>query len=182
MLAALLCGASAARAQTRGDVAASADAVSAAAVISQFDARIVKTFAETWQRAGGGTRKVEAAVLIVRSADGSCKAVATEATNEYRRLTFRWQPGTIAIVHTHPNGDDPKPSLTDVALAERFRVPIFTLTLKGMFLYDPATRAVSRVQQGIDWMDYSRWSRDAPVMARRLAASDQTDSTRAIKK
>ena len=103
MLAALLCGASAARAQTRGDVAASADAVSAAAVISQFDARIVKTFAEIWQRAGGGTRKVEAAVLIVRSADGSCKAVATEATNEYRRLTFRWQPGTIAIVHTHPN-------------------------------------------------------------------------------
>jgi hypothetical protein len=40
---------------------------------------------------------------------------------------------------------------------------MFTLTVKGMFLYDPATKAVSRVQPGIDWMDEAKWTRDAPA-------------------
>ena len=30
-----------------------------------------------------------------------------------------------------------------------------------MFLYDPATNVVSRVQPGVDWMDEAKWTRDA---------------------
>jgi hypothetical protein len=138
--------------------------------MAQFDPPIVKAFADAWQRAAGGTIAVEAVVLIVRNADGTCKAVSPQATNEYRRLTFQWQPGTVAILHTHPNSNSPKPSPTDMELADRFRVPMFTLTLKGMFLYDPTTRAISRVQPGVDWMEASKWTRYAPVMAQQLAA------------
>ena len=50
-------------------------------------------------------------------------------------------------------------------IAERFHVPMFTLTIKGMFLYDPATKVIRMVQPGIDWMDAAKWTRYAPVMA-----------------
>lgn len=169
ILVALLCLASATRAQTQSGVTAHAEAASAATVLSSFDAGILKAFREAWQRAAAGTLEVEAVVLIVRNADGSCKAVSPLSTNQYRRLTFQWQPGTVAIVHTHPNSNNPKPSPADMELAERFRVPMFTLTIKGMFLYDPATKAVSRVQAGVDWLESAKWARYAPVMARQLA-------------
>ncbi len=130
---------------------------------------IVKVFRAAWQRAGGGTIQVEAVVLIVRNADGSCRTILPHSTNEYRRLTFQWQPGTIAILHTHPNHNDPKPSPADMEIADRFRVPMFTLTISGMFLYDPMTKVISRVQAGVDWLEQAKWARYAPVMAWQLA-------------
>ena len=162
IMIALLLMASATRAQALRD---SADQSSAAAVMAQFDREIVKAFREAWQRAAIGTIAIEAVVLILRNADGSCKATLPQPTNENRRLTFYWQPGTIAVVHTHPNSNSPRPSPADIEIAERFHVPMFTLTIKGMFLYDPATKVISMVQPGIDWMDAAKWTRYAPVMA-----------------
>ena len=135
-----------------------------ARVLFLFDRSIVKEFNRAWRRAAAGTAAVEAVVLIVRNADGSVKAIAPAATNEYHRLSFRWQPGTVAVLHTHPNHSDPRPQPADIAIAERFQVPMFTLTIQGMFLYDPATGLISKVQNGIDWLEYSRWARDAPVI------------------
>jgi len=160
-MAALLFTTSVGGAQTLHD----ADQTSAAAVMSRFDRGIVKAFREAWQRAAIGTLAIEAVVLILRNADGSCKATLPQPTNENRRLTFHWQPGTIAVVHTHPNSNSPRPSPADIEIAERFHVPMFTLTIKGMFLYDPATKVISMVQPGIDWMDEAKWTRYAPVMA-----------------
>ena len=142
---------------------------SSAAVMARFDRRIVKEFREAWRRAGNGTTAVEAVILLVRDAAGNCKVISIPATNENRQMTFQWQPGTIAIIHTHPNRNDPGPSPADVQIADRFHVPMFTLTIKGMYLYDPATKAVSRVQPGIDWMEEAKWARYAPMLARQLA-------------
>lgn len=140
-----------------------------ATLLLLFDRDIVKGLNEAWQRASAGTTLLEAVVLIVRSADGSCNAILPAPTNESRRFTFRWQPGTVAILHTHPNRSDPRPHAADVAIADRLRVPMFTLTVKGMFLYDPAKKTLSKVHDGVDWLDYSKWRRYAPPAAPQLA-------------
>jgi hypothetical protein len=182
MMIAWLFSASVAHAQTQGSVASTAPAVthdadtgsldrqaSGAKVLSLFDKDIVKGLNHAWQRVAGGSMAVEAVVLIVRNADGSCQAVLPNPTHEYRQLTFRWQPGTIAIAHTHPNHSDPRPQPDDIEIAERFHVPMFTLTISGMFLYDPATKTISKVHNGVDWLDDAKWARISPVMASQLA-------------
>ena len=80
-------------------------------------------------------------------------------THQRYRFTFHRLPGTIAVVHTHPNDHDPRPAEADINIAERFRVPMFTLTNTGMFLYHPTTKVTSRVQDGTDWLVNSKWTR-----------------------
>jgi len=158
------------RAQALRDVAATAGSHDSSAVnpsrhgsvayvMSQFDRDIVKAFRAAWYHAGKGLVAVESVVLIIRKADGSCKAVLPDPTRQHYRFTFSLQPGTIAIVHTHPNDSDPRPATADIEIAERFQVPMFTLTITGMFLYDPTTKATSRVQDGKDWLISSKWAR-----------------------
>jgi len=81
------------------------------------------------------------------------------STNEYKRFTFAWHPAAVAIVHTHPNSADPKPCSEDLAVADKHGVPVFTITSRGMYVYDPGTRKISKVMQGLDWLDQSSWSK-----------------------
>jgi hypothetical protein len=76
-------------------------------------------------------------------------------TNEYKKCTFKWNAAAIAIVHTHPNGSDPKPAEQDRQVADKYDVPNFTLTLSGMYVYDPATKKTSKVLNGLDWLNLS---------------------------
>jgi len=164
-----LFNAEAVRGQTLRDVAATSghDAIffnpsrhgSTADVMSRFDREMVKAFRAAWRNAGNGLTAVEAVILIIRKADGSCKAVLPDPKGQHYRFTFRLQPGTIAVVHTHPNDSDPRPATADIEIAERFQVPMFTLTIRGMFLYDPTTKVTSRVQGGKDWLISSKWAR-----------------------
>ena len=130
-----------------------------ATVMSRFDKDIVKAFRAAWYHAGKGVAALEAVVLIIRKTDGSCKAVLLDPTRQHYRFTFCLQPGTIAVVHTHPNDVDPRPAAADINIADRFQVPMFTLTTNGMFLYDPTTKVTRRVQDGIDWLINSKWAR-----------------------
>jgi hypothetical protein len=129
-------------------------------VISTFDKSVVSEFARAWRSIGNGTQPSEAVILILRMRDGSFSARSQGFTNEYKRFTFGWHPATVAIVHTHPNGSAPTPQPDDISVAEKYRVPIFTLTIKGMFVYDPFTKKTSRVQDGLDWLNPSKWSRE----------------------
>jgi hypothetical protein len=81
------------------------------------------------------------------------------ATNEHKRFTFRWHPATIAIVHTHPNTSDPRPQKEDMLVADKYQVPIFTITSRGMYVYDPLSRKVSKVMSNLDWLDISNWNK-----------------------
>lgn len=132
---------------------------SADAVMAQFDRDIVKAFRAAWYQAAKGRASVEAVVLIIRDADGSSTAVLPDPTHQHYRFTFHWLPGTIAVVHTHPNDYNPRPAEADIDIAERFGVPMFTLTSTGMYLYDPTTKITSRVQDGTDWLVNSKWRR-----------------------
>ena len=125
--------------------------------LSKIDGPIVKEFQKAWHLSGSGSSDLEGVVLIFRNADGSYRAVTLARTNESRKVTFRWDSGIIAIIHTHPRRCNPEPHGQDIPLADRFGVPIFTLTLKGMFMYDPGTKRISKVKDWLDWLDLSKW-------------------------
>jgi hypothetical protein len=67
-------------------------------------------------------------------------------------FTFKWSFNAVAIVHTHPNGTDPRPGEQDKRVADKYCVPNFTLTRTGMYVYDPATKRTSKVFNGLDWL------------------------------
>jgi hypothetical protein len=124
---------------------------------AKIDGSLVLPFKKAWRNSGNGTLKVEGAVLIYANPDGSYAAALEKYTNESRQLSFKWNPAIIAIAHTHPNDFDPEPSGPDKYLADRFGVPILTLTDNGMFMYDPATRVVSKIKERLEWLKSSNW-------------------------
>lgn len=127
-------------------------------VISTFDAGMVEEFKRAWSRAGAGTVTSESVVLILRMANGGYSARSMGFSNEYKAFTFPWHPATVAIVHTHPNKSIARPEGQDLSVADKYGVPIFTITNRGMYVYDPATKKTSKVKEGLDWLDASKWS------------------------
>jgi hypothetical protein len=128
-------------------------------VISKFDRNIIKEFNKAWQLCGNGMTASESVVLIFRMIDGRYTARSLAPTNENRSFTFKWHPGAIAIVHTHPNNASPKPQEADCKIADKYGVPIFTITRTGMYVYDPYTKKITIVQDGLNWLEPSSWLR-----------------------
>jgi hypothetical protein len=126
-------------------------------VISKFDKAIVETFGRAWRRVGNGTLSEESVVLILRMADGSYSGRDLGSTHEHKQFTFSWHPATVGIVHTHPNSSSAKPQDEDITVANKYRVPIFTITSRGMYVYDPVTRKTSRVMSNLDWLEFPKW-------------------------
>lgn len=131
--------------------------------LSEINEQILKEFNAAWQQSALGTKDTEAVVLVLREPDGSIKAVSGGRTNQSYKSSFTWNPAIIAIVHTHPNSRDPRPSTNDIQIARTFDVPMFTITLKGMYLYDPATDKIAKVKSGVDWCDSSTWRRGSQL-------------------
>ena len=125
--------------------------------MSKIDRGMVEAFGKAWRHSGNGTLPQEGVVLMLQMADGGYSGREMGSTNEDRRFTFRWHPATIAIVHTHPNASDPKPQDEDIAVADKHQVPIFTITSRGMYVYDPGTRKLSKVMSNLDWLEVSNW-------------------------
>jgi hypothetical protein len=126
-------------------------------VISTFDRGMIDAFGLAWSVAGGGTGSAEGVVLILRMAGGGYSARSMGFSNEYKAFTFSWHPATIAIIHTHPNKSSAWPEGEDLNVADRYGVPVFTITNRGMYVYDPVTRRTSKVKDGLDWLDASKW-------------------------
>jgi hypothetical protein len=118
---------------------------------------LIKEFDQAWRQSLDGTNGRESVILIFRMTDGSYTGRAQGFTNEYDKFTFRWNPAALAIVHTHPNHSDPRPGAIDKRVADRYGVPNFTITSSGMYVYDPATKKTSKVLNGLDWLNLSRW-------------------------
>jgi hypothetical protein len=149
-----------AQAQTPKIAAASASRhfrVSSNNTRTSIDRGLIEEFDEAWQLSGDGTSGREGVVLIFRMYDGSYQGKSQGLCNEYMKSTFRWNPAAIAIVHTHPNNCDPRPSANDRRVAEEYHVRIFTITLSGMYEYDPATKKTSKVLNGLAWLDLASY-------------------------
>ena len=125
----------------------------------RIDRGVIEQFKNAWEFSRCGTASVEAVVLIFRNADGSYGARSLPPNNEFDKLTFEWDREAIGIAHTHPNNCNPRPSANDMQLANKYRVPMFTLTLDGMYMYDPNTKKITRVQDNLNWLKPSTWNR-----------------------
>ena len=123
-----------------------------------INVEMVKEFRQAWIWSDNGARNIEGLVLLFHCQDGSYRAAAQRPTNEGWSFTFRWSPDVIAIVHTHPNKGDARPLGADQVIANRFGVPIFTITNRGMYMYDPGTKKTTKLQEGLDWLDMANWS------------------------
>jgi hypothetical protein len=148
-------------------------------VPSDIDEKMVKQFNGAWQQCVLGTKDTEAVVLVLREPDGSVKAVSAGRSNQSYEFTFTWNPAIIAVVHTHPNNRDPKPVEQDILVARRFDIPIFTITRRGMHMYDPATDRITKVMNGTDWLDSSSWARASQLAANKPSQREPNSIPRA---
>ena len=135
-------------------------------VLSEIDEKLVSEFNGAWQQCVLGSKDLEAVVLLLREPNGSVKAVSAGRSTESYAFTFKWNPDIIAVFHTHPNNRNPTPQPQDIEIARRFNVPIFTLTSRGMYSYDPVTDRVTRVKSGTDWLALSSWLTKEQLSAR----------------
>ena len=144
---------------------------------TNIDNRVMREFNRAWLRSGFGTNGRESVVLIFRMKDGSYTGKSQGFTNEYERFTFRWNPAARAIVHTHPNSCGPRPSEQDKRVADKYGVPNFTITVSGMYVYDPATKQTRKVLNDLDWLDPSTYpdSNWTQEMARSVNSSSHQD-------
>jgi len=136
-----------------------------ASIIAKMDAASAKEFGKAWHVSRNGSDGFEGLVLVYSIHDGSISAVSQGKSVEQKEFTFTWTANIIAVVHTHPNGVDPKPAGEDLRLADRFGVPVFTITQRGMYVYDPETRKISMVQEGLNWLDSSKWNHPRQALA-----------------
>jgi hypothetical protein len=130
--------------------------------LSKIDEGVTEQFKKAWEYSRCGTAYVEGLVFIFKNPDGSYRARALAPNNEFDKLTFTWDATAIAIVHTHPTNCKPRPTSNDMELADGHRVPMFTITLDGMYMYDPNTKRITKVQENLDWLKASKWNRRTP--------------------
>jgi hypothetical protein len=130
---------------------------------SDIDGKMVKEFNGAWQQCVLGTRDNEAVVLVLRDPDGSLRAQSGGRSNKSYEFTFTWSPDIVAVFHTHPNNRPPHPVGQDILIARKYDVPMFTLSRSGMFMYDPATNMVTKVRNGVDWLDLSSWAQTSDL-------------------
>ncbi len=85
-------------------------------------------------RAHYGLASYEAAAWVVRDA-GGISLREWSFSGAFERSTWHGStpPGAVAIVHTHPLHVDARPSPGDTALAQRLRLPVYTLTRQGLW-------------------------------------------------
>lgn len=126
-------------------------------ILSRIDEAATQEFKKAWRAVGAGADSIEAVVLLYKNIDGSLMARSLPLTYEFKAFGFGWNPAIIGVVHTHPNTSGSQPQPEDKRLADRFGVPVFTLTSRGMFIYDPDTRKVSLIQDGLDWLNQDSW-------------------------
>jgi hypothetical protein len=139
--------------------------VKTAFIISKLDAAAAREFQEAWHVSRNGSDGFEGLVLVFPTTDGTIVARSQGKSAEQKHFTFGWTSNIIAVVHTHPNGVDPKPAGDDLRLADRFGVPVFTITQRGMYVYDPESRRISMVQAGLDWLESAKWSHEGQSLA-----------------
>lgn len=128
-----------------------------AIIVAGINEAVVEEFRKAWRVSGCGIGEIEGAVLLCLMADGSISAKSQGQTNQRRRFTMVCGPDVIAIVHTHPNKSSAQPEGGDLEIADRLRIPVFTITNRGMYLYDPSSGKISRIQSGLNWLDPARW-------------------------
>ena len=139
--------------------------------LARINKEMAVEFEKAWHIAKCGTSDYEGVVLFYLMPDGSYKVKALNQSNEFKKFTFAWDDQIIAIFHTHPQNVDPRPSSEDMKVADKYKVLMFTLTIRGMYTYDPGTKKTSTVLYGLDWLNESKWTDEAALRMASLSPS-----------
>ena len=127
-------------------------------LLNKINEELIDQFKKAWAISKAGFDSTEGVVVVFLMKDGDYFGRSPGVSNEFDQASFKWDPATIAIVHTHPNAINPRPSPIDQAAAEKLGIPVFTITNRGMFVYNPTTRKTTRVIDDMDWLDPSKWA------------------------
>jgi hypothetical protein len=128
-------------------------------LLNKVDDDLLRQFKKAWAVSKAGFDSCEGLVVIFLMQDGRYVGHTPGSTNEFEQVSFKWDPATIAIVHTHPNLINPRPSRVDQLAAEKLGIPIFTITSRGMYVYNPTTMQTTRVMDDLDWLEGSKWAK-----------------------
>lgn len=127
--------------------------------ISKLDSGIIRQFRQAWHLSERGNSNQEVVVLIVREPDGTYEAELKQDRSGFQTVTFQFHPQVVAIFHTHPNRTPMQPSPQDIRNSDQLQVPNFTLTNRGMWVYDPITKKTSLVMPFLSWLRLENWRR-----------------------
>ena len=85
---------------------------------------------------GGGTLDKEFGFVVVADADG---ALATTRVTGFEAGVWRSSvpAAAVAIFHTHRDAVRARPSDQDVREADRLQIPIFVISSRGLWAYEP---------------------------------------------
>ncbi len=115
------------------------------------DLRVVAAMRTAWMQSENGTTGVEATFRLDRRAS-DYKVVAAPRTNEVMQQKVSVVPGvTFALFHVHPTRGEPAPSPQDRAIADKYQLKIFTMHACGLYEYDPVTRKITQLRDGLSW-------------------------------
>lgn len=110
------------------------------------DSRAMNQSWELMRLANYGQATREHAAFLVRDQEGGLELVPWQFGAETMRATHRGAvpAGTVAIIHTHPNGL-PYPSRGDAELARKLALPVYVLTRHSVSFTDGSrTELVAR--------------------------------------
>lgn len=121
------------------------------------DALLDTTFVHLLELAGRGLSPGEEAAWLVRGDDGRPTLVRWPRSTRRRGQSWRRRPpeGTLALLHTHPADGSPRPSERDRWVARQLGVPVYTVSVWGVFRADPDGAVVAVAspswRPSIDW-------------------------------
>jgi hypothetical protein len=127
-----------------------------AAQLPVNDPHVIAAIKAAWRQSANGLLGTEAAFRL----DGDpsdYKIVAAGFTNERMKQRLMIVPGrTFAVFHVHPTNGEPTPSRQDRNLADKYRLKILTLHVRGLFEYDPVEKKTIKVREGLGWLASSQ--------------------------
>jgi proteasome lid subunit RPN8/RPN11 len=114
------------------------------------DCKIMMIFADIYD--GSPLIKREKAAWIIVNSRGEFESVHWLNTPQEGRIfwTQVLPSNIVALVHTHPDFVDPRPSKQDQKEAQRLHICIFTLARKGIWSVTP--EGVIRQHAGVGWL------------------------------
>jgi hypothetical protein len=96
-------------------------------------------------RSGYGVHSFERGAFFVRETDGTIRCLLWPFTNQFQSISAKLiiPSGTIAIAHTHPNGQQ-QPSVRDREEAARLDIPMLVVSRDFLHLIGSAGEAAVR--------------------------------------
>ena len=115
--------------------------ISQAVPQSQTKGSFLQLCYDLWKRTefGWTKKETERAAWVIRDPEGKFRWMEWKFTDEHRASTWKGDipAGVIAQVHTHPQLTSPEPSEQDRQVAQKIKIPIYTISAFGIWKAAP---------------------------------------------